>query len=226
MRIECEPVTSLNAGIAVLRVTSVNDGDETVSWPVRLHPSESTIAFMIDGTRCVGVEQIDSIVSTVQVPPGQALSTGVALRVDEITPGPDSLLDAGSGGTIDVQVVVSPPGAYGEVASNHCELRAAEQSADGDAGETGAGLGGLDAAAWAAREGAEATDDDATDAFEQALGEIDPGDRAWIATALLPAAPFADDVLLVAARRLEESQDDTDAVAVAVLEGVPHAPDR
>lgn len=220
MRVECEAVTPLEAGLAVLRVTAINDGDTTVEWPVRLHPSESTVAFVIDGTTVRGVEQIDSIVATVPVPPGQAVSTGVALRLDEITPAP-ALPDADRGGTIDVRVVVSPPGAHGEVRSSRCAVEVAEAR---DAADRGA-LERLDAAARAARNADPDTagsSDDRDPAIAETLGSLDPAQRAWVATALLPAAPLADDVLLAVARRLGELEDRDDAVASMVLAGVPH----
>lgn len=224
MRVVIAPVASTvqDAGGPVLRVTSINDTAAPVDWPVRLHPSESTVAFVVDGERVQGTEQIDSIVDTVTLAPGQAVSTGVRLAVD------GSGVVAADAATTEVQIAVSPPGAYGEVLSNVVALVADPQGQEPADADTDA-VATLDRLAWEHRDG----ETDGPTAVQDALARFGPDDRPWIATALLPAAPMADDVLLAAARRLSAGaeadpgadQGAAGAAAAAIVNGEPYTPD-
>lgn len=211
MRVHCEssgPTPPL--GWTVIKVTSINDGADPTTWPVRLHPAEATISFIVDGVRHRGVEQVDSVVETVTLDPGQAISTGVLMSVGDRGP---VLPDAGG---IDLQVAVRPPGPAEETVSNHIEIRVVEDEAA--AGRSRA-LRALDSAATAVRDGAESDTADVV----AALRALPDAHRAWAATALLPAAPLPDDPLLEAARRVRLSAATPDPIAEFVVAGVPHA---
>lgn len=219
MQVRCEPIGPVVPGDpAIVRVTSVNDGDRSVEWPIRLHPSESTVSFVIDGERHRSAEQIDSIVETVTLEPGAAVSTGVAVPL-----GADV-----RAGEIELQLAVQPPGAGDEVLSDPCRV-----VVEGTASDEAAPVGALDELAWSVRNGDAADDAGVASALES----FAEPDRPWIATALLPAAPRRDDVLLEAALGLladrADGADDTEEsetpswveIADAVLEGRSHPAD-
>lgn len=216
MRVVCEPIGPVAVGDpAIVRVTSVNDGERAVDWPIRLHPSESTISFVVDGEPRQGVEQIDSIVETVTLEPGDAVSTGVAVPLDD------------GAGEFELRLAVRPPGAGDEVLSNLCRIVVQPSGTAVD--EAAAPLTTLDQLAWSVRNG-EGTDHEAVSTALESFAEQK---RPWIATALLPAAPSSDDVLLVAATSLladrRAGADESSApawarIADAVLAGRPHRP--
>jgi hypothetical protein len=197
-------------GWAVLRVTSINDGTRPVAWPIRLHPSEATVSFIVDGVRHRGAEQVDSIVETVSLDPGQAVSTGVLVSVsDRGVMLPDV-------GEIEIQLAITPPGTTDEVLSNTVIVEVVDDEATHRGGRT---LAELDAAAVALRDG-ESSDSDEVLTY---LTDVDPADRAWTATALLPAAPLPEDGLLEAARQsVGDDLDDNTGMTRAVLDGVPY----
>ena len=211
VRVVCRVDGPVSAGgRAVLRVTSINDGPEAVEWPVRLHPAEATVSFLVDGVRHRGAQQVDSTVETTVLEPAMAVSTGVLLPVGAVDPLP--------GGAVEIRVAVQPPGAVDEVISDPVVVEVGDGTGDRGIGRS---LDDLDAAARSVRAGEPPGGAD----LAAMLSELGSHDRAWVATALLPPAPWPDDVLLEAARGLvEQGADDAD-LDRAVLDGVPHEAD-
>lgn len=223
MRIECRPAGPVPVGgWVVLHVTSINDGAAPVAWPVRLHPAEATVSFVVDGVRHRGAEQVDSIVETTVLEPGWAISTGVLVSVGDRGVILDQI------GEVEIRVAVQPPGAVDEVLSEPVpvEVVGAGDAAD-EAFAIERSVVAVDAAARAVREG-EVDDGGELDAL---LAELPPDDRAWVATALLPAAPWPDDPVLEAARRIVDDgrREHGDGAGAdrerAILDGRPHDTD-
>lgn len=214
MRVICDAIAPVPVGgWAVLRVTSINDEDTQTAWPTRLHPDESTVSFVINGVRHRGVEQVDSVVETAALQPGQALSTGVLLGVSdrgEILPEP---------GDFELQVAISRPGTSHEVLSNMVVVSVTDLADTPDDGQR-ALLSELDAQAVALRDG-ETT---VTTAMDSLFGAMSDDDRAWVATALLPPAPAISDPLLLAAHRMPGAGDESvTGLATCILEGTPYS---
>jgi hypothetical protein len=168
------------------------------------------VSFLVDGVRHRGAEQVDSIVETVDLGPGQAISTGVLVSAS------DRGLVLPDAGPVGVRVAIRPPGPSDEVLSDAVVVDVVD---DEEAAARGRALTRLDAAARALR------DSGSSDVGEviACLRDIEPENRVWAATALLPAAPLPDDGLLRAARRVIAEGGD-DGVARAVLDGEPHEP--